>query len=269
MRGQIAGGVQRQLKGLQVAVVDPHQRGFQHQRPVEFFAVMHFDQRIHAVMRGGILQLGGERVIDRGHDDQDAIGPPGAGLGHLIGVIEEILAQSGQGAGRAGGGQKLRRALKRRRIGEDREAGGPPGLIGLGEGGRVKIGADQTFRGAGLLDLGNQAIAPGGHFAAEGGGKATGGGGSAGLGLQPRQGARLFGGGDLFEFIGFDLVENIHARLLKLARRGRAKCRPCQAMRGFLGGFSWWSDGRGPAAQARWQQCGGAGQMAQVRRQTS
>ena len=32
-------------------------------------------------------------VVERSHDDQDAIGAVGAGLDHLIGVVDEILAQ--------------------------------------------------------------------------------------------------------------------------------------------------------------------------------
>jgi hypothetical protein len=73
---------------------------------------MHLDQRVHPPMPRGVLQLGGLRVLDARHDDQDAVGAPGARLGHLVGIVEEILAQDRQRGRRAGRAQVGRRALE-------------------------------------------------------------------------------------------------------------------------------------------------------------
>ena len=106
--------------------------------------VMHLDQHIHAPLPGGGFKLGGLRVRHRGHDDQDAIGIQRPGLGHLIGIVEEILAQAGQGGCVMGLRQEAVGALERGRIGQHRKAGRPTGLIGPGQCRR-----DRNRRGSG------------------------------------------------------------------------------------------------------------------------
>jgi len=44
----------------------------------------------------GRFQFAGQGIVDAGHDDQDGVGAPGAGLVDLVGVKQEILAQRGQ-----------------------------------------------------------------------------------------------------------------------------------------------------------------------------
>ena len=56
---------------------------------------MDLDQRVHAPVEAASSRLGGQHVIDRDHDDQDAISPR-RGPRHLIGVVKEILAQRRQ-----------------------------------------------------------------------------------------------------------------------------------------------------------------------------
>ena len=52
------------------------------------------DRMIAAAERHGrVFELGGGTIIDRGHDDEDAIGAIAARLGHLVGVVHKILAQ--------------------------------------------------------------------------------------------------------------------------------------------------------------------------------
>ena len=46
------------------------------------------------------FELGRAGIVDRGHDDEDAIGAVGARFRHLIGVVHEILAQHRQRARR-------------------------------------------------------------------------------------------------------------------------------------------------------------------------
>jgi hypothetical protein len=53
-------------------------------------------------------------------------------------------------------------ALEVRRIGKHRKACRPARLIGAGMRGRIEIGADQAFGGAGLFYLGDQGKASGG-----------------------------------------------------------------------------------------------------------
>ena len=101
------------------------------------------------------------RVVDAGHDDQDAVGAPGARLRDLIGLVHEVLAQRRQRGGVARGGQELGPALERRRVGEHRQAGRAAGLVGARQRRRIEIGADQSLRRARLLDLGDQRIVAG------------------------------------------------------------------------------------------------------------
>ena len=101
------------------------------------------------------------RVVDRGHDDQDAVGALGARLRHLIGVEHEILAQHRQRGRRARRRHEIRLALERRRVGEHRQAGRAAGLIGARQRRRIEIGADQALGGARLLDLGDQRVVAG------------------------------------------------------------------------------------------------------------
>ena len=92
---------ERRLEGLEVAIVDADEPRFQPQRALEFLLVMHFDQHVHAEREGCRFEFGGGGVVDRGHDDQDAVGARGARFRHLIGVVHEILAQHRQRARRA------------------------------------------------------------------------------------------------------------------------------------------------------------------------
>ena len=192
---------------MQVAVVDADHAGFQSRRAVQLGPVVYFDQHVHAKGLRRRLQLAGLRVGHRGHDDQDAVGLQRPRLGHLPGVVEEILAQAGQVGRVMCGGQIGIVALETGGIGQHRQAGGPPGLIGAGQRGRVEIGADQTLGGAGFLDLGNQAIAGQGGGAqglfkpARGGG---GGGGGVKVGQRPRGLAR----GNFGQLVGLDAVED-------------------------------------------------------------
>ena len=98
------------------------------------------------------------RVVERGHDDQDAVGAMGAGFDHLIGVEHEILAQHRQVGRRARRDHEIEMALERRRVGQHRQARRAAGLIGLGQRRRIEIGADQPLGRRGLLHLGDQRI---------------------------------------------------------------------------------------------------------------
>ena len=66
------------------------------QRALELPLVVDLEQHVHAERDRGVLEVLRQAVVDRRHDDQDAVGAPGARLDHLIGVVHEILAQHRQ-----------------------------------------------------------------------------------------------------------------------------------------------------------------------------
>ena len=103
------------------------------ERALELGFVMDLGQHIHAPIVGRCFEFAGKPVVDHRHDEQDAIGAPGARFRDLIGIEHEILAQRGKAAHRARGAEIFRRALEGRRIGEDGKAGGAALLIGHGQ----------------------------------------------------------------------------------------------------------------------------------------
>ena len=135
----------------------PTSRQSSRKRAVELGAVVHFHQHVHAQLGRERGQLARLAVVERRHDQQDAIGAQRPALDHLVGVEDEVLAQYRQLAGGARRPQIVVAALEIRRVGQYRQAGRAAGLIGAGEGRRVEIGADQASARAGLLDLGDQA----------------------------------------------------------------------------------------------------------------
>ena len=94
--GEVDRGLQRRFEGAQIAVVDADELGVEAERAVELDLVVHFDQRVHAPLGGGVEQIARRVVADGGEDDEDAVGAPGAGFGHLVGLEHEVLAQHRQ-----------------------------------------------------------------------------------------------------------------------------------------------------------------------------
>jgi hypothetical protein len=106
---------------------------------------MHFDQDVHAEVEGQGLELGGEPVVQGGHDQQHAVRAEGSGLENLIRVQHEVLAQDRQIHGGAGGREVLVTSLEIGLVGEDRQAGGAPLSVGPGEGDRREVRPNQTL----------------------------------------------------------------------------------------------------------------------------
>ena len=123
----------------------PMSRDFSAQRALELGLVMHFDQHVHAERESRRFEFGRGSVIERRHDDEDAIGAGRARLRHLIGVVHEILAQHRQRTGRARRAQMIERALERGRVGEDGQTGRAALRIGLRQRRRIEIVADQSL----------------------------------------------------------------------------------------------------------------------------
>src|SRR5580704_2390809 len=223
---QLFAGGKRRLEGFQVAVVDADEPRLQPQRAIELFFVVHFDERIHAEGGSGRFQLGCADIVDRGHDDQDAIGAVSARFGDLIRIVHEILAQHRQrhvGAGRA---QVIEMALERRRIGQDRKAGGAACFISLGQGRRIEIVANEPPRRARLLDLGDQrkiaGLEPPLYGAQKTARRACG----LGVALDRIGRARKFCRDDLRALVSADLFQNItHRSTPRSADRGGLRLR--------------------------------------------
>ena len=117
---------------------------------------MNLDKNVHAKIMRRAGQAVGLRVGDARHDDQNAVRAIRPCFIYLIGIEQEILAKTRQMRCLPCLGKIAETALKGGPVGEHREACRPPRLIGAGEGRRVEIGADQSFRGARLFDFRDQ-----------------------------------------------------------------------------------------------------------------
>ena len=104
VRQQVKGGLQAGFKGMQIAVVNTHQGIAQRQRALQLFAVMHFNQHVHAKLFGSGIQLCHLLIAEAGRDQQNAVGTDGAGFHYLIGINDKILADHRQIAGGSGSG---------------------------------------------------------------------------------------------------------------------------------------------------------------------
>ena len=170
---------------------------------------MHLDQGVHAEARGFAHQRGGQGVVDHRQDDQDGVGAQGAALGHLPGVDQEILADTGQGGRVAGGLQIAVGAHETGPVGQHRQAGRAAALIGPCQRRRIEVLADDPLGRRGLLDLGDQGQSSRAMAALQRGLEAAGrvGGlrGGFHLGRRPHGLSR----GDLLAFVGGDLRENV------------------------------------------------------------
>src|SRR5215469_5616815 len=83
MRGEPLTGPQSRLECFQIAVVDANERRATRERPLQLALVMDFNKHVHPKGERRIFKIAGRRIVDRSEDDQDAIGPPGAGFDHL------------------------------------------------------------------------------------------------------------------------------------------------------------------------------------------
>ena len=86
----------------------PMRREREAQRALKLGLVVDLEQHVHAERERRAFEIARRRVVDRRHDDEDAVGAPGARLDHLIGLVHEILAQHRQRRRRARRGQVLR-----------------------------------------------------------------------------------------------------------------------------------------------------------------
>src|SRR5712671_2046579 len=215
-------GRKRGLERAQIAIVDTEETRAQLERALELDLVVHLEQHIHAIGDGGCLKLLRERVGHARHDDQDAVGAPGARLRHLISIVHEILAQRRQFGRGARGGEILGFALDRGRVGEHREAGRAACRISARERRRIEVGANEAFRWACLLDLGDQSVATGRVLFFQRANEAARRRQHLGVSLERREGARALGGRNLRALIGLDLGKDVRHRASRIRDRDQA-----------------------------------------------
>src|ERR1700722_9331023 len=96
LRRQPLGDFERGDEGFEIAVVDADERRFEPQRALELGVVMDLEQHVHAMGEGRRLDLGGSAVVERRHDDEDAVGAHRPRLRDLVGLVHEVLAQHRQ-----------------------------------------------------------------------------------------------------------------------------------------------------------------------------
>ena len=85
-------------------------------------------------------ELGQERPLQRRGDQQHGVGTVRARLVDLVRRHQEVLAQHGQRASVARGGEIVEGPPEVRPVGEHGDTGGPPALVGSGEPRRVQVG---------------------------------------------------------------------------------------------------------------------------------
>ncbi len=156
LRREALGDGERDVEAAEVAVVDAEQRRVEPKRALQLGLVVHLDEHVHRQRLRRAAEVGRRRVVEAGHDEQDAIRPVCARLGHLVALEHEVLAQHRQAGRRARGFEKGEAALEGGAIGQHRQAGRAAGLVGGGQRRRIEVGADEAFGRARLLDLGDQ-----------------------------------------------------------------------------------------------------------------
>mmetsp|Transcript_38565 Transcript_38565/g.115753 ORF Transcript_38565/g.115753 Transcript_38565/m.115753 type:complete len:316 (+) Transcript_38565:1234-2181(+) len=165
LRGPV-GGAQIHAERVQISIVHPDDPRAGLQRHVQFPLGVHLHERLHVAFVPGVidqfLQQGGRR---HGDDEEDGIGSGGGGLGDLILIDDEILAEYGGTAVfllSIGGphprlGQIVQRSLEPSRLGQygnDRRAGSGVNARLIA---RVQIGSDVSLGRAGSLEFGREA----------------------------------------------------------------------------------------------------------------
>ena len=149
---------QRRFKCFQVAVVDANEPRFEPKRPRKLRFIVDLDKNVHAEANRNIFEFGGAAIVDRSHDDENAISAGGSRLQHLINVKHEVLAQHRERTRGAGLTHIVERALERRRVSQYRQAGGAARRIGRGQRRRIKIFPYQSLRRTGLFDFGYECV---------------------------------------------------------------------------------------------------------------
>ena len=170
---------------------------------------MDFDQHVHPERDRRVLDVFCRGIVERGHDDQDAVRAMGAGFHHLIGVEHEILAQHWQAGRRARRDHEVEMALEGGRVGQHRQARRAAGLVSLRQCRRIEIGADQPLRRRGLFHFRDQRIIAARKLFADRAHETARRRCFFGARLDVGKRMRALGGRDLLALVGLDLGQDI------------------------------------------------------------
>src|ERR1700730_9027961 len=132
-RQEVESRLERDVEGVQVAVIDSDQGCRKPERPVQLRGVVHFDQNAHAELMCAGLERGQPRILESGNDQENAIGTERSRLQHLVLVDHKIFAQCRQAASLARCVQMLRASLEIIPIGQYRKTRRSSGLVTPGD----------------------------------------------------------------------------------------------------------------------------------------
>src|SRR5208282_3366190 len=119
----LEGGFEIHLKGAQIAAVNANQVAAGIERPFELRFVMRFAQNVEALGARDSGQRHQFFLFEGGDDQQNCVGAICLGFHNLELIDDEILAQAGQGTGRRSFAQIVKRAQKKRFVGQHRQCG--------------------------------------------------------------------------------------------------------------------------------------------------
>jgi len=155
------------MRGSKSSVVDADERRGELEGRVEFARVVHLDQDSQPERTGGRFQVFKPCAIKRSDDQQYTVGSPRARLRDLVFVHDEVLAQDRQCAGGARCVEMLGCALKKRHVGQYRQAGSATTGITRTDRGGIKVSAQHSFGWRCLLHFRDDRGAPGGDPCAQ------------------------------------------------------------------------------------------------------
>ena len=143
-RRQPLGDLERGDEGLEVAVVDADRAAIcrRSARSSSASSWTSSSTSMPCAKAAASISRGGA-VVERRHDDEDAVRAQRARFGHLVGVVHEVLAQHRQRGRGAGRDEMLGRALERRR-----RRSGPTGRRRRPPRRRAPAPADRSRRGS-------------------------------------------------------------------------------------------------------------------------
>ena len=150
---EIERGLERDVEGREIAIVNADEVGAGGDGGVEFGAVMDLDERGEVQASGFFAEIADFALGEDGRYKKDGVGAVGGGFEDLVAVDGEVLADGGEGRGGAGGGEVGEGALEEGAVGEDGEGGGASaGIVGSDAGG-VEIGGEDALAGGRLFDF--------------------------------------------------------------------------------------------------------------------
>ena len=142
-------------EGDEVALIHADEIGTRIDGSLQLGFVMDLDQCVDADAASEVQERHKFALIERGGDEQHAVGPHDACIAHIMGRHGEVLAQDGEPTGSPGGLQIGDRTAEELDIGEHRETGRTARLVLLGKTYRVEPDGEIALRRRASFDLGN------------------------------------------------------------------------------------------------------------------